>query len=187
MNYSDLIQLLREQGAGIIAIDGNCCSGKSTLAAALAEALDAALYHMDDFFLRPEQRTAERLATPGGNVDYERFLEEVLLPTTRKETVSLRRYDCRTQSLCPAVSVAPRRCTVIEGSYALHPALREHYDYRILLRIDPKVQHERILQREGAERAETFFSLWLPLEDRYFAALDPAIADIVIDMSTPLL
>lgn len=32
----------------------------------------------DDFFLRPEQRTPERLAEPGGNLDRERMKSEVI-------------------------------------------------------------------------------------------------------------
>ena len=64
----------------VIAIDGRCGSGKTTLATQLSERLGANLIHMDDFFLRPEQRTPERLATPGENIDHERFLSEVLLP-----------------------------------------------------------------------------------------------------------
>ena len=40
---------------------------------------------MDDFFLRPEQRTEERLKEVGGNVDRERFLEEVARPLTNKK------------------------------------------------------------------------------------------------------
>ena len=33
---------------------------------------------MDDFFLQPYQRTADRLSQIGGNVDYERFKKEIL-------------------------------------------------------------------------------------------------------------
>ena len=62
----------------LIAIDGMCGSGKTTLANYLAKELNASLFHMDDFFLQPHQRTPERLADPGGNVDYERFKAEVL-------------------------------------------------------------------------------------------------------------
>ena len=46
----------------VIAIDGKCASGKSTLGLYLKNSLDANLFHMDDFFLRPEQRTPERFA-----------------------------------------------------------------------------------------------------------------------------
>ena len=62
--------LLKCRDTVTVAIDGNCASGKSTLGRALAEAYEGSLFHMDDFFLRPEQRTPARFAEPGGNVDY---------------------------------------------------------------------------------------------------------------------
>ena len=65
----------------IISIDGRCASGKTTLASALQKKLpDSQVVHLDDFFLRPEQRTPERYATPGKNVDAERLIAEVLDP-----------------------------------------------------------------------------------------------------------
>ena len=73
-------KLMDEKGCVVVGIDGSCTSGKSTLAGWLAEQYDCNVFHMDDYFLRPEQRTAERFAEPGGNVDRERFAEEVLLP-----------------------------------------------------------------------------------------------------------
>ena len=69
--------LLQEKGGrAVIAIDGMAASGKSNLAARLAEELDGCVIHMDDFFLPPELRTQERLSSPGGNVHYERFEAE---------------------------------------------------------------------------------------------------------------
>ena len=64
----------------LIAIDGRCGSGKSTLGEYLQKTAGAQLLHMDDYYLRPEQRTRERYETPGENVDHERFLEEVMEP-----------------------------------------------------------------------------------------------------------
>src|SRR5699024_12651195 len=64
-------ELLARQGRVLAAIDGRCGSGKSTLAALLAARWDCTLVHADDFFLRPEQRTPQRLAQPGGNFDRE--------------------------------------------------------------------------------------------------------------------
>ena len=49
-------RLLDTQPRVIIAIDGRCGAGKSTLAARLAELCGGNVFHMDDFFLRPEQR-----------------------------------------------------------------------------------------------------------------------------------
>ena len=64
-DYTRLVQAIEEQlqqkGRLIVAIDGRCGSGKSTLAARLARELRCSVFHMDDFFPRPEQRTAERL------------------------------------------------------------------------------------------------------------------------------
>ena len=62
--------LLAQSGQVIVAIDGNCTAGKTTLAGMLEEMYDCSVFHMDDFFLRPEQRTPERYAEIGGNVDY---------------------------------------------------------------------------------------------------------------------
>lgn len=44
-----------------VAIEGGSASGKTTLAVLLTNIYDCKVFHMDDFFLRPEQRTAERL------------------------------------------------------------------------------------------------------------------------------
>lgn len=48
-----------------VAIDGPCTSGKTTLATVLQRRFGGNVLHMDDFFLRPEQRTPERFAEPG--------------------------------------------------------------------------------------------------------------------------
>lgn len=50
----------------VIAIDGMCGAGKSTIAQMLHDKLGGNLFHMDDFFLQPYQRTSERLAEIGG-------------------------------------------------------------------------------------------------------------------------
>ena len=100
--------LLEENNLVIVAIDGKCTSGKTTLASKLAEIYDCNVFHMDDFFLRPEQRTPERFAEVGGNVDYERFQEEVLLPLKSGKAFSYRPFDCSTFTLSAPVTVAPK-------------------------------------------------------------------------------
>ena len=125
---------------------------------------------MDDFFLRPEQRTAERLHTPGGNVDYERFLEEVLLPLKRGETkIVYRPFDCHRQTLTEPVCIRAGRVCLVEGSYSCHPALRDFYDLKVFLTIGRKAQEWRVLRRDG-ESASVFLERWIPLEERYFLA-----------------
>lgn len=154
----------------LIAIDGRCASGKTTLAAALQRELSATLFHMDDFFLRPEQRTPERLATPGGNVDYERFLTEVLLPIREgNSALEYRPYDCHSLQLRSPVHEELSPIVIVEGSYSCHPALREHYDLHIFLTVDPAEQLRRIEQRGGPDAVIAFREKWIPLEERYFS------------------
>lgn len=169
---AEIDRLLAQRGGGIVAIEGGSASGKTTLARQLAQIYDCAVYHMDDFFLRPEQRTEARLAQPGGNVDQERFLEEVLLPVTRGETVRLRRYDCGTQMIQPAVEQGPKALTIVEGAYSMHPDLAQHYALSAFLAVDPKVQHARIEVRNRPEQQVHFFNTWIPLEQRYFQAMN---------------
>lgn len=152
----------------ILAIDGRCASGKTTLANRLAGSWSASLFHMDDFYLQPAQRTTERLAEPGGNVDRERFLSEVLLPLTKGEPVMYRRFDCRSFTFDKEQIIRPNTIAIVEGSYACHPELRAAYDLRIFLDIDPETQMQRILKRNGPECAERFRTRWIPLEEVYF-------------------
>ncbi len=165
--FSEIDSLLASGGA-IIAIEGGAASGKTTLAGILAEVYDCNVFHMDDFFLRPEQRTPERFAEIGGNVDRERFAEEVLAPLRKRETVCYRPFDCRTWALGEPITVEPKKLTVVEGVYSMHPDLAESYDYSVYLDIAPEYQRERIQERNSPAFAKRFFEEWIPLENRYF-------------------
>lgn len=177
-NLNDVANMLAEQIDGIlqeksrviVAIDGRCASGKTTLASVLREKLSCEVIHMDDFFLPPEKRTEERLHTPGGNVDYERFAEEVMKPLKAGQSFVYCPFDCRTQSLKEPVGVGCSRVIIIEGAYACHPTLWGNYDLHVFLDVDAKLQMERILARNGAAGAERFAQKWIPLEEAYFAA-----------------
>ena len=179
-----LDSLLQEKEQVLLAIDGGSASGKSTLGTLLSERFDGTLFHMDDFFLRPEQRTPERYAEPGGNVDRERFLEEILIPLKqRKKTISFRKLDCKTFQLLPTVTVEPKRFAVIEGAYSMHPDLAEFYDLSVFLAVPPELQARRLLLRNGPEGAAVFHERWTPLEQKYFDALCPAErCDLVINV-----
>lgn len=152
----------------LIAIDGRCGAGKTTLAKELQKILFCNVIHMDNFFLRPEQRSEERLKTPGENVDHERFLSEVLMPLSKNEGFSYRPYSCKTGAFSESVDVKPSRITVIEGSYSCHPKLWDYYDIHIFMDIDRKAQLKRITLRNGADTVKVFLNKWIPLEESYF-------------------
>ena len=160
-------ELLAQKDHVIVAIDGPCTSGKTTLAGKLSEIYDCNVFHMDDFFLRLEQRTPERFAEAGGNVDYERFQEEVLIPLNSGKPFSYRPFDCKTFTLSKPVSVIPQKLTIIEGSYCNHPTFGNPYDLKIFLTITPELQHQRVLQRPQFLH-QRFFEEWIPMENQYF-------------------
>lgn len=161
-----------EKDSVVLAVEGGSASGKSTLSEILKELYDCTVFHMDDFFLRPEQRTPERYAEVGGNIDRERFLQEILVPLKNNEPIDYRRFDCSTFEILPPVEVHPKRLTVIEGVYSMHPFFGEYYDLSVFLDISPELQRERILKRNTPEFAERFFNEWIPLERKYFSKMN---------------
>ena len=165
-------RILQGKERALIAIDGRCASGKTALADRLRAELRCNVIHMDDFFLRPEQRTDARYSEPGGNVDRERFSAEVLQPWLSGKEFSYRPFDCHTMSLGAPVTVNPNKVTVIEGTYSCHPALWEFYDLHIFLTTAPEKQLARLSKRDGAN-IRMFRDKWIPLEEKYFAACAP--------------
>ncbi|MBQ8001074.1 MAG: uridine kinase [Ruminococcus sp.] len=170
---SDIInKLLLDKKRVIIAIDGMSGSGKTTFADELSKSFPLTVVHMDDFFLRPEQRTMERLDTPGGNVDIERFLEEVMLPLSQGKEFLYKPFNCHNRKFKEAKLITPERLVIIEGSYSCHPELFDFCDLHIFLYTDEFTQCNRILNRNGFEQAKAFTQVWVPLEDKYFEVFD---------------
>ena len=161
--------LLREKGRAVIAIDGRCGSGKTTLAGRLAARWDCTLLHADDFFLRPEQRTPARLAQPGGNFDRERFYAEALAPLLAGRDALYRPYDCHAGCLQPPVAAPLRPVILIEGSYCCHPDLWGCYDLHVFVTAPLDIRLARLARRPGVDLA-AFRTRWIPLEEAYFAA-----------------
>lgn len=165
----DKIQEYYNKDKLVIAIDGMCASGKTTFAKFLQDKTDCNIFHVDDYYLRPEQRTSEHISQVGGNFDIERFTDEVINGINSDKTFSVRRYDCKQGILLPFKKVQPKKLSIIEGSYSCHPNLQKYYDLMIFLKVSPTVQRERILKR-NPDTAQVFFNKWIILENNYFSA-----------------
>lgn len=153
---------------GIIAIDGRCAAGKTSLATELEKRLNCTVIHMDDFFLPYEKRTPERLSQAGGNVDYERFTDEVLVPINKGKTASYHPFSCRSGAFGAEISVSPDKLSVVEGSYSCHPMMRKYYDLRVFLSVPYEEQLKRLRSRNPVNYND-FVERWIPYEEKYFS------------------
>lgn len=158
----------KKDEALLVAIDGRCAGGKTTLSNYLETIYDCNVFHMDDFFLQEFQRTEERLRETGGNVDYERFYCEVIEPVLQRREVRYRPYSCALRKITSEKTINFKKLNIVEGSYSCHPYFGEVYQLSFFLDIDRKDQIENIRQRNGEEMLGRFVEEWIPKEEAYF-------------------
>ena len=164
--------LLHQKSQVLLAIDGPCGGGKSTLTEAIAQVFpNALIIRADDFFLQPHQRMPQRLSEPGGNLDRERLIKQVLKPLVSGGYQGHQRYNCQT-GLLEAVPGASRPLIILEGSYSHHPDLSPFYDLKVFLDIDNALQLSRLEKRCRPEALAQFINSWIPMENAYFSHFD---------------
>ena len=179
-----LIERIESTPNCVVVIDGDSGSGKSTLASILGEALDANVYHADDYFLPFERKTPERLSEPGGNLDRERLFEEIITSLKEGRRVRYRKYNCSKGEVGGWIETDEGKISIIEGVYSMHPDLYLEGAVYVVLTIDSELQKKRILKRNGEYILSRYEKEWIPLEKHYFSALEPAArADFVFSVS----
>ena len=161
-------QIKETKGLVLIGIDGPCASGKTTLADMLAGELGAQVICADDFFLPLELKTPVRLSQAGGNIHYERFVQEVMLGVASGRAFEYGVYDCSKGAITENKTVIPEGIIIVEGSYSLHPEMKLDYDLKIFVEAPLALRLERILERDGREKLKLFKEKWIPMEDVYF-------------------
>lgn len=178
------LNLLLQKGEDVVlAIDGNCGSGKSMLADYLEERLSCTRISMDDFFLPFDQRGTDSQESSIPNVDHLRLKKEVFEPLKRKQPISYQRYDCQTLTLLEAKPLAYQKLTIIEGSYSMHPFFQPYMTHSVFLSCARPIQKDRIKHR-NPERYDAFIDRFIPMEDAYFSQFSiKEHCDILIDTS----
>ena len=166
----------------VLALDGRCGSGKTTLANTLARQFPASItLHTDDFYLPPAQRIRGWEKTPCANMDLTRLRDEALRPAYAGQAVAYRAYSCREGDYLPTVQLAAQPLVILEGSYSHHPLLAGYETLRVFVTCSKPEQTRRLQAREGARYAD-FAARWVPLEEDYFAQHGIAeSADFVVD------
>ena len=170
--YDNFIQTLRhaltQQSPLILAIDGMCGSGKTTLAQYLSEIFDTSVIHMDNFFLPFERKTTERLAEPGGNIDYERFIKIVLPALENRQPFSYTAYNCQTAAYDRKMDIPACDLIIVEGSYSLHERFGHYYDLSLFLSVSSQEQLRRLeIRCQDETKFKRFQTEWIPMENLY--------------------
>ena len=184
----------------VVAIDGHGAAGKSTIAAAVAEATGAALVHTDDFFdAGPEPGGRERrfLGLPGvrgsagggssaggsaggsapggqalsGYYDWRRLRAEALEPLRAGRAAEFRRFDWeRGSGLDGAVSVTPHPLIVLEGVFSAAPELSDLVDRSVFV---DTPEPERLRRLRAQTTPSEWDDDWLAAERDYFGLSRP--------------
>ena len=150
----------------LIAIDGRCGSGKSTMGQWMQEHFDCNLFHMDDFYLPFAKRIPGWEKIASANMDLSRFLEQVIIPVKRGEQVAYKAYNAH-KDLYVFSLMELKQLNIVEGSYCHHPSLRREYDMTIFLTCEVAEQEARLRAREG-DHFQSYQDRWIPLEESYF-------------------
>ncbi|MBR0463224.1 MAG: hypothetical protein IJJ23_02410 [Clostridia bacterium] len=161
---------MSQQRRVLVTLDGPCASGKTTLAARLADVFEAEVLHTDDFVVPHPQKTPERLSIPGGNCDWERLTAEALAPWKDGQNPPYREYDFRHDEMRPPQILDAERIVILEGSYCNLPAIRALADVRLYMDTPDETRMARLKERESPESLRGFFERWSPLENAYYTA-----------------
>jgi len=157
-----------------VALDGRSACGKTTLAAALAGILDAAVIEGDDFYSGgTEVRVEPPVELVKICIEWSRQ-REVLEALRAGEEASWQAFDWDAFDgrLCAKQTVrAPKPILILEGVYASRPELEDLIDLRILVRTDEALRESRLVAREGT--ITPWQRKWEAAEEYYFEFIRP--------------
>lgn len=162
----------------IIALDGRSGAGKTSLAAALAEAWgeeQVAVLHLEDLYRGWQSLT-----------DTCRRYADLLQHICAGQEVSWPRWDWDRQAVGEQLGrFSPRQIVIIEGVGALSSAARSHVDLGIWLDAEDGSRRDRALGRDG-ELFARHWQVWADEELAYLRDEDPrATAHLLLTADSP--
>jgi uridine kinase len=154
----------------LVCVDGPAGSGKTTLAAALAETVGAPVVHADD--LMEGWRGLDAVA---------RQLTELVADLAEGRTGSYRRFDWEHGRYDRTVEVAPGPWLVVEGVGSGAPGISAYVTVLVWVEADDGVRLDRGLARDGAEMEEHWRQFMV--DERALFARDRTRerADVLVD------
>ena len=188
----DAIRALQVGDTGrviVVALDGHSGAGKTTLATTIAETLDAAVLHGDDFYRdMPDDDRAQLSPAQGVDqyFDWQRLGTEALTKLVRRERAQFRPFNWTVGSglTDAAVNVVPSDIVVVEGVYCARPEFDDLIDLKVLVEV---AQGERETRRAlrprtvSRDEPQAWDTRWDAAERLYFKSIRPRDAfDIIV-------
>jgi uridine kinase len=159
----------------LVGIDGLGGSGKSILADKIRQQLEAAhltvvTVRNDDFYLPSASRDQlpAHLKPVGGDFDWMRLRDQVLVPLKSSQLAKYARYDWPSDRLAEEHEIQPRGIVLVEGVYSTREVLRDLFDFRIWVNCPRELRLRRGLARDGHAARSRWVDDWMPAEDRYY-------------------
>jgi uridine kinase len=170
----EAIRRLDRDWPTLVAIDGHSAAGKSTLAAAVARPLDAAVIDGDEFYAggTAEQWDVMSPAEKAAHCIDWRKQRPVLEALARGEEARWHAYDWDVGDgrLLEHPTIYPKASFVIlEGVYSARPELADLFQLRVLYDAPPGLRHLRWVNREGERYYDDWARRWSEAEDWYFS------------------
>ncbi len=171
----------------VVALDGRSAAGKTMLAAALAEVMDAAVIEGDDFYAGGVGlRTEPPAALVAACIDWHH--QRIVLEALRAgRQAAWHAFDWETfdGGRCTELTVkAPRPVVILEGVYSARPELADLVDLSVLVRADEGVRESRLLAREGV--IGPWDRQWHFAEEYYFEFIRPLTSFDMVASDMPL-
>lgn len=170
MKYIQLDNFLNKQkDKSIIAIEGRCGSGKSTLSELFKDKYT--IIHLDDFFISIKEKSKINIQKYG-NINYKLVYENLSIIRNALNQniakVTIKAFSCEKQEYYEK-EINLKNKIILEGTYSSSLYFNEFIDKITFLLVSKETQTERIQKRELSNK---FFSEWIPLEESYFKEND---------------
>ena len=153
----------------LVGIDGLPCSGKTTLALRLVQALDSEYLGLDDFVLPPHQWPSPHV--PDFPFPYIRHAEffAAIKTIAAGERLAFHRFDWKTLSLAAETTIIPAGSRVIiEGVSTLASEVASAYDLSVFVVSDAETTLQVAISRGAGEWTDHRRDYFMPSAAIYF-------------------
>jgi hypothetical protein len=155
-------RLASSVGTRWIGVDGFGAAGKSTLAAAIADAAGGVVVSVDDF---------GRVGVRGW--DRELFIRQVLDPLLAGHPGRYQAWDLAADAPLDWRELPAGLPLIVEGVSCIDVRVPVPWDLTLWVEASPEVRWQRILDRNEPDLLERWRTDWLPNEEAYAAAQRP--------------